>query len=82
MVRVNDGRYKVGAHPLLIPNVRGQSQSLGVKSIEMEGGSKDPSIPNMGGLISDGETAPGIRCIPSSMMSANICNGNKSSHPA
>ena len=39
---VNDGRFKVGAHPLLIPNVKGRRQSLGARSTEMEGGSKDP----------------------------------------
>ena len=36
----------------------------------------------MGGLISDGETAPETRCRPSSMMSTNISDGNKRSHPA
>ena len=39
-------------------------------------------IPGMYGLISDGETAPEIRCRPSSMTSANISDGNKRSHPA
>ena len=41
---VNDGRLKVGAHPLLIPNAKGRSWSPGARSIEMEGGSKDPVI--------------------------------------
>ena len=36
----------------------------------------------MHGLISDVETAPEIRCRPSSMTSANISDGNKHSHPA
>ena len=36
----------------------------------------------MSGHISDGETAPEIRCSPSSMTSANISDGNKRSHPA
>ena len=36
----------------------------------------------MGGLISDGETAPEIRCRPRSMTSANISDDNKRSHPA
>ena len=36
----------------------------------------------MHGLISDGENTPEIRCRPSSMTSANICGGNKRSHPA
>ena len=44
MGMVNDGRLKVGAHPLLIPNAKGRSQSLGARSIEIEGGSKDPVI--------------------------------------
>ena len=35
----------------------------------------------MRGLISDGETVPEIRCRPSSMMSANISDGNKRTHP-
>ena len=35
----------------------------------------------MHGLTSDGETAPEIRCRPSSMMSANISDGNKYTHP-
>ena len=34
----------------------------------------------MSGLISDGETAPEIRCRPSSMTSANISDGNKRTH--
>ena len=34
-------QVQVGIHPLLIPNVKGRSQSLGAKSTEMEGGSKD-----------------------------------------
>ena len=42
--KVNDSRLKVGAHPLLIPNAKGRSQSPGVRSNEMEGGSKDPVI--------------------------------------
>ena len=42
----------------------------------------DPGIPSMAGLISDGETAPEIRCRPSSMTSANISDGNKRSQPA
>ena len=37
-----NGRFMVGAYPLLIPNAKGQSQSLGARSTEMEGGSKDP----------------------------------------
>ena len=41
---VNDGRHKLGAHPLLIPNAKVRSQSLGARSTEMEGGSKDPVI--------------------------------------
>ena len=45
MGRVNDGMIKVGAHPLLIPNAKGPSQSLGARIYEMEGGSKDPVIP-------------------------------------
>ena len=36
----------------------------------------------MGGLISDGETAPEIRCGLSTMTSANISDSNKLSHPA
>ena len=44
MGTVNDGRLKVSAHPLLIPNVKGRSQSLGARSIEIEGGLKDPAI--------------------------------------
>ena len=44
MGMVNDGRLKVGAHPLLIPNAKGRSQSLGARSNEMDGGSKDPVI--------------------------------------
>ena len=72
----------MGAHPLLIPNVKGRSQCLGARSTEMEGGSKDPVIPSMTWNISDGETAPEIRCRPSSMTSANIRDGNKRSHPA
>ena len=72
----------MGAHPLLIPNVKGRSQSLGARSTEMEGGSKDPVIPSMTGHISDRETTPEIRCRPSSMTSANISDGNKRSHPA
>ena len=79
---MNDGRKQVGAHPLLILNIKGRSQSLGVRSIEMEGGSKDLVIPSMAGLISDGENAPKIRCRPSSMTSANISDGNKRSQPA
>ena len=39
-------------------------------------------IPSMHGLISNGETAPEIRCRPRSMTSANISDGNKHSHPA
>ena len=39
-------------------------------------------IPGMHGLMSDGETAPEIRCRPTSMTSANISDGNKRSHPA
>ena len=39
-------------------------------------------IPGMHGHISDGETAPEIRCKPSFMTSANISDGNKRSHPA
>ena len=39
-------------------------------------------IPGMHGHTSDGETAPEIRCRPSSMTSANISDGNKRSHPA
>ena len=35
----------------------------------------------MGGLISDGVTAPEIHCRPSSMTRANISDGNKHSHP-
>ena len=35
----------MGAHPLLIPNVRGRSQSLGGTSTEMEAGLKDLLIP-------------------------------------
>ena len=38
-------------------------------------------IPSMRGLISDGETAPEIRCRPSSMTSPNISDGNKRLHP-
>ena len=34
-------QVQVGAHPLLIPNVKGLSQSLGARSTEMGGGSKD-----------------------------------------
>ena len=79
---VNDGRKQVGAHPLLIPNIKGRSQSLGARSNEMEGGSKDPVIPSMAGLISDAENAREIRCRPSSMTSANLCDGNKRSQPA
>ena len=75
-------QVQVGAHPLLIPNIKGRSQSLGASSTEMEGGSKDPIIPSMTGNISDGETAPEICCRPSSMTSANISDGNKCSHPA
>ena len=67
----------MGAHPLLIPNVKGQSQSLEARSTEMEGGSKDPVIPSMTVNIFDGETAPEIRSRPSSMISANISDGNK-----
>ena len=48
----------------------------------MEGGSRIHVIPGMHGLISDGETAPEIRCRPTSMTSANISDGNKCSHPA
>ena len=72
----------MGAHPLLIPNVKGQSHSLGAISTEMEDGSKDPIIPSMVGHISDGDTASEIRCTPSSMKSTNIGDGNKRSHPA
>ena len=39
---VNDSRFKVGAHPLLILNVKGRKQSLGARSTGMEGVSKDP----------------------------------------
>ena len=42
--RVNDGRLKVGDHPLLILNAKGRSQSLGARCNEVEGGSKDPVI--------------------------------------
>ena len=48
----------------------------------MEDGRKDPVKPSMTGHISDGETTPEIRCRPSSMTNANICDGNKRSHPA
>ena len=72
----------MGAHPLLIPNVKGRCQSQGAKSREMEGGSKDPVILCMAGYISDGETAPEIHCRPSSMTSVNISDGNKRLQPA
>ena len=36
----------------------------------------------MGGLTSDGETSPEIRCRPSSMTSDNISDSNQCSHPA
>ena len=77
---VYDGMIKVDTYPLLIPNVKGRSQSLGARSNEMEGGSKDPVIPSVTGHMSDEETAPEIRCRPSSMTSANISDGNKRSH--
>ena len=43
---VNNERLKVGTHPVLIANAMGQLEweSLGVRSIEMEGGSKDRVI--------------------------------------
>ena len=41
MGMVNDGSLKVGAHPLLIPNAKGRSQSLGVRSNDMECGLND-----------------------------------------
>ena len=44
-----NGRFMVGAYPLLIPNAKGQSQSLGVQSNEMEGSLKAPTIASMGG---------------------------------
>ena len=56
--KVNDGRKKVGAHPLLILNVKGRSQSLGAGSTEMEGGSKDPVIPIWQGTYPTGRTHP------------------------
>ena len=75
-------QVQVGVYPHLIPNVKGQSQSLGVRSTEMEGGSKDPVVPSMIGHISDAETTPEICCRPGSMTSFNISDGNKHSHPA
>ena len=39
-------------------------------------------IPGMHGYLSDWETAPEIRCRPSSMTSVNISDGNNRSHPA
>ena len=72
-----DGRFMVSTHPLLIPNAKGRSQSLGVRSIEIEGGLKDLPIPSMGELISDGETVTKIHCRPSSITRANIMDGNE-----
>ena len=58
MGRVNDGRLKVGAHPLLIPNATGRSQSLGARSIEIEGGLKDPVIHVWQGTYPTGRLHP------------------------
>ena len=54
---IEDSGNKVGAHPLLILNAKGQSHSLGARSTEMQGGLKDSVIPSMTGIwhLSNGE---------------------------
>ena len=72
----------MGAHPLLIPNVKGRSQSLGTRSTVMEGGSKDPCYTWYAwAYIRQGESTrdPLQNCF---MTSANISDVNKRSYPA
>ena len=69
------------AHPLLIPNAKGRSQSVGARCTEMEGGSKDPCHTWYAWAHIRWENIPEIRCRPSSMTSGNISDGNKRSHP-
>ena len=38
MRRANDGRIKVGVHPLLILNIKVENQSLDERSNKIEGG--------------------------------------------
>ena len=79
---MNDGRFRWALTLSLYRTPRGEARVYQEEALRWRVARRIHVIPGMHGLISDGETAPKIRCRPTSMTSANISDGNKRSHPA